>query len=307
MNINKLEMNLLNKVNDLTSVPKGAVNIRRDGEAVIRQSSPNVSIKTKTNNSGLTVEVKPATKNETIHVPVLLTKAGFTDKVNNTFIIGEYADITIIAGCGIHNDSHFHSRHDGVHEIIVKEGARLKYVEKHYGEGNGEGKRTLNPQAVITIEKGAGVEMISSQIKGVDDTERIVTAHVHEKANLKVVERLMTQYEQSAASEIVVFIEGKGASAQILSRSVAQGRSYQSFRAALIGKTACTGHLECDAIIMDEARIKSVPELLAEDADAVLTHEAAIGKIAGEQLIKLMSLGLSEKEALDTILNGFLR
>jgi len=308
MKLNNLDMDLLKSIADLHGIPKGAINIRRDGEAVIRQSSPNIVLSSKTgNNPGLIVEIKPGTRNETVHVPVILTQPGFQDKVYNSFIVGEDADATIIAGCGIHNDSHGSSRHDGIHEIIVRRGAKLKYLEKHYGEGSGDGQNVLNPTTVITVEKGGSAELEMVQIRGVDDTIRSTVAYVHEKGNLKIVERLLTQGEQKAESNIEINIEGNGGAAQVLSRSVAQGHSFQLFRAALIGKTACLGHVECDAIIMDQARIKSIPELLAEDADAVLTHEAAIGKIAGEQLIKLMSLGLTEKEAVDAILEGFLR
>ena len=308
MKLNNLDMDLLGSIAELHGIPKGAINIRRDGEAVIRQSSPNIILSSKTgNNPGLLVEIKPGTKNETVHVPVILTQPGFQDKVYNTFIVGEDADATIIAGCGIHNDGHGSSRHDGIHEIIVKRGGRLKYIEKHYGEGSVEGKRILNPTTVITVEKDASAELEMVQIKGVDDTIRKTEAHIHEKGNLKIVERLLTQGNQQAESDIEIIIEGAGGAAQVLSRAVAQGNSYQVFRAALIGKTSCLGHVECDAILMDKARIKSIPELMAEDAEAVLTHEAAIGKIAGEQLIKLMTMGLTEKEAVEAILEGFLR
>lgn len=308
MNLNNLDMDLLHSIADLSGVPKGAVNIRRDGIAVIRQSSPNILLSSKTgDNPGLLVEIKPGTKNETVHVPVILTQPGFQDKVYNTFIVGEDADATIIAGCGIHNDSHSNSRHDGIHEIIVRRGGKLKYIEKHYGEGSGGGKRVLNPTTVITVEKDGSAELEMVQIKGVDDTLRKTEAHIHEKGNLKIVERLLTQGDQQAESDIEIIIEGDGGAGQVLSRAVAQENSYQVFRAALVGKANCLGHVECDAILMDKARIKSIPELMAEDAQAVLTHEAAIGKIAGEQLIKLMSLGLTEKEAVDAILEGFLR
>ncbi|NLV21391.1 MAG: SufD family Fe-S cluster assembly protein [Syntrophomonadaceae bacterium] len=308
MKLNNLDMDLLHSIAELRGIPKGAVNIRRDGEAVIRQSSPNILISsTLGDKPGLLVEIKPGTRNETVHVPVILTKPGFQDKVYNTFIVGEDADATIIAGCGIHNEGHGHSQHDGIHEIIVRRGGKLKYIEKHYGEGNGKGKNVLNPTTIITVEKDASAELEMVQIKGVDDTIRKTVAHVHEKANLKIVERLLTQGVQRAESDIEIIIEGNGGAAQVLSRAVAQENSFQIFRAALIGKTSCLGHVECDAILMDKARIKSIPELMAEDAEAVLTHEAAIGKIAGEQLIKLMTLGLTEKEAVDAILEGFLR
>jgi Fe-S cluster assembly scaffold protein SufB len=238
---------------------------------------------------------------------VVLTESGLNDKVYNTFIVGENADATIIAGCGIHNAGHSNSQHDGIHEIIVKKGARLLYTEKHYGQGEGAGKRILNPTTLVTVEEGAYAEMELVQIKGVDDTIRSTDAYVHKKGNLRIVEKLLTQGELNAASNIKIFIEGAQGTAQVLSRSVAQDHSVQSFQAILTGKTECFGHVECDAIIMGNAVIRSIPELHAESSDAVLTHEAAIGKIAGEQLIKLMSLGLTEEEAVNTILDGFLR
>lgn len=307
MNFNQLDMQLLNAVSDLRAVPAGPVNIRRNGEVIARNSSSNITVRSKEDKPGLVVEVKPGTANETVHVPVILTKAGFKDVVYNTFVIGENSDVSIIAGCGIHNDSHVDSGHEGIHEIIVKKGARVRYIEKHYGQGEGTGKRILNPSTVITVENGGSAELEMYQIKGVDDTFRSTTAYIQEAGNLKIVERLLTHGRQNAESDIKIYIEGKGGSAQILSRSVAKGTSTQIFRASLVGKTRCIGHVECDSIIMEDARIKSTPELVAEDSEAVLTHEAAIGKIAGEQLIKLMSLGLTEREAIDTILEGFLR
>ncbi|NLN88072.1 MAG: SufD family Fe-S cluster assembly protein [Syntrophomonadaceae bacterium] len=307
MQLSKLDMDLLEAVADLKKVPQGALNIRLNGVPVMRHSSPNISVGPNQDGSGLLVEIKPGTKNETVHVPVMLTQAGLQEKVYNTFVVGENADATIVAGCGIHNDSHVESRHDGIHEIIVRAGARLRYAEKHYGEGNKTGKRVLNPTTVVTVEEGASAEMEMVQMKGVNDTLRSTVAHIHARGSLKIIERLLTQEDQKAESDITIYLEGPGASAQVLSRAVAQGDSYQLFKAALIGRDACQGHVECDAILMDNARIRSVPEIQAEDAEAVLTHEAAIGKIAGEQLIKLMSLGLGESEAIDTILEGFLR
>ncbi len=307
MNFKDLDMQLLDTISDLKGIPKqGAINIRRDGQAIVQKSSPNIEVKSKTDKPGLTVIVKAGTKDEIVHVPVILTQAGYKDRVYNSFIIGENADVTIIAGCGIHNDSHGDSSHEGIHEITVKKGARIKYVEKHYGQGEGAGKRIFTPSTLINIESEASAEMEMVQIKGVDDTVRSTVAHIHEQASLKIIERLLTHGNQKAESAIEISIEGKGGSGQILSRSVAKDDSVQIFKASLLGKTECIGHVECDSIIMGNARIKSTPELVAENADAVLTHEAAIGKIAGEQLIKLMSLGLTEKEAIDTILDSFL-
>lgn len=307
MNIKTEDMNLISTITDLKEIPSGALNIRVDGKAVIRNSSPNISVGPNEDGTGLKVEVKAGTRDETVHVPVIVTQAGFKDKVYNTFIVNEDADITIVAGCGIHNDSHADSGHDGIHTIVVKKGAHMKYVEKHYGEGSGRGKKILNPTTDITVESGASAEMELVQIAGVDDTMRSTIAHIHEHGSLKITERLMTHGEQKAESVIDVYLEGPESNAQVLSRAVARDKSVQVFKAALVGQADAMGHLECDAIIMDQARIQSVPQLVAEDAQAVLTHEAAIGKIAGEQLVKLMSLGLTEEEAVNTIIEGFLK
>ncbi|HZK43695.1 MAG TPA: SufD family Fe-S cluster assembly protein [Syntrophomonadaceae bacterium] len=307
MKLNNVDRDLLNSIIGLKQVPQGAINIRKDGEAVIRNSSPNITITTFPDKPGIIVDVKPGTKNESVHVPVLLTSSGFNDQVYNTFIVGEDADVTIIAGCGIHNDSHADSAHNGTHEIIVKKGAHMKYLERHYGEGTGKGKRTFNPTTVIRVEENATAELEMVQLEGVDDTMRTTTAYVDKKGNLTVMERLLTHGDQKAESDIRIYIEGQGGTAQIISRSVAKDFSEQVFKAAMVGETECHGHVECDAIIMGNARVVAIPELIAESADAVLTHEAAIGKIAGEQLIKLMSLGLNETEAINTILEGFLR
>lgn len=307
MNFSKLDMDLLNTIAELKGMPSGALNIRKDGQAVVRQSSSNISIIPLEEKPGIRVEIKPGTRGETVHIPVILTKSGLTDLVYNTFVVGADSDITIIAGCGIHNDSHADSSHQGIHEILVGKGARMKYVEKHYGEGSGQGKRILHPTTIITVEEGGHAELELVQIRGVDDTHRLSKASVKTGASLKFVERVMTHDEQKASSEIDVNIEGRGATAQVFSRSVAKDKSLQIFQAVLRGQTECMGHVECDAIIMDHARIQALPQLVAEDSNAVLTHEAAIGKIAGEQLIKLMSLGLNEAEAVNTILEGFLR
>lgn len=236
MLIKSEDMQLISTITDLKEIPSGALNIRIDGKAVIRSSSPHIHVGPNDDGNGLKVEIDPGTKNETVHVPVIVTQAGFKDKVYNTFIVGEDADITIIAGCGIHNDSHADSGHDGIHTIIVKKGAHMKYVEKHYGEGTGLGKRILNPTTDITIEDGASAEMEMVQIKGVDDTIRETVAHIGQGGNLKIIERLMTHDVQRASSQIEVFLDGKGSNAQVLSRSVARDSSFQLFKANLVGR-----------------------------------------------------------------------
>lgn len=302
-----LDFEILEQVADIHEIPEGALNIRKDGQVFIRHSSPNIMISSLSDKPGIQVEVKAGTTGESVHVPVLLTQPGLTDKVHNVFIIGENADVTIIAGCGIHNESHAKSQHDGIHEIILKAGARLRYVEKHYGQGGEQSQRVLNPQTIIRQEKNSYCEVDTIQIQGVNSTERTTIAYLADKASIKVVERLLTEADHRANSEVRVYLEGRDSSANILSRSVAKGTSNQVFRASLVGRNEAYGHLECDAIIMDEARVSSIPELWAEDSRATLTHEAAIGKIAGDQIIKLMSLGLSEEDATETILKGFLK
>ncbi|MGI6413963.1 MAG: SufB/SufD family protein [Syntrophomonadaceae bacterium] len=307
MELNQLDRQLLDAIADIKELPSGAINIRRDGQAIIRRSSSNIKIDADSEKPGIMVEVKPGTVDEVIHVPVILTAAGFRDQVFNTFIIGEGSRVTIIAGCGIHNSSHSDSRHDGIHKIVVEKGAHLKYQEKHYGEGQGKGKRILNPVTEIIVHDDGAAELELHQIKGVDDTNRTTVVYLHRRANIKIIERLLTHDNQNAESDIKIFIQGNKGTAQVFSRTVAKDNSTQVFKASIMGETECFGHVECDSIIMDRAKIKSIPELIAQNSEAVLTHEAAIGKIAGEQLIKLMSLGLTEQEAMDTILNGFLK
>jgi Fe-S cluster assembly scaffold protein SufB len=306
LNLDKLDSSLLNAVAGLTGVTKGAFSLRKDGQGLLIQSTENITITRKTDRPGIDVVIKPGTRGETVHVPVILTQSGLTDLVYNTFIVGEGAQVEIIAGCGIHNAGHDKAQHDGIHEFIVRRGASLRYAEKHYGEGEGEGKKVLNPTTIVTVEEGAHVEMEMYQVRGVDDAVRKTTAYVNQGGSLKVIERLLTHGAQNAESHIEIFMVGEDSKAQVLSRAVAQDKSYQLFKANLVGKAQCNGHVECDAIIMGSARIHSIPELSAESADAVLTHEAAIGRIAGEQVTKLMTLGLDENQAVDTIINGFL-
>ncbi len=306
MKLSSIDSQLLEAVADLHGVPQGAFNIRRDGVGH-RQSSANIEIVPKKDKPGIEVIIKPGTRNESVHIPVILTKSGLKDLVYNTFVIGEEADVTIVAGCGIHNQGEQDSQHDGIHKFTVKRGARLNYIEKHYGQGKGPGQRVLNPTTIITVENGGYAEMELVQISGVDDTNRSTEAFIHDRGGLKIVEKLLTDGRQEAVSDVTIHLLGTDSSAQVLARSVAQDESQQVFRASLVGKNRSSGHVECDSIIMGRAQIRSIPELTAESAEALLTHEAAIGKIAGDQLIKLMTLGLNEQEAVDTILAGFLR
>jgi len=285
----------------------GAYNIRKDGKGIERKITENVNIVTKKDVSGIDIHVKENTKYEFIHIPVIITESGLSDVVYNDFYIGENANVTIIAGCGIHNDHHKDSQHDGIHRFFLEKGARVKYIEKHYGEGTGTGKRILNPVTEVYLKTGATMEMDSVQIKGVDSTIRVTNGVLEENSNLIVSEKILTHGEQFAKTSFTVELNGENSSTKVTSRSVATENSKQEFSSKVIGNDKCFGHVECDAIIKDSAKIIAIPEIIANNVEANLIHEAAIGKIAGEQLTKLMTLGLTEKEAEDAIINGFLK
>lgn len=305
--MNKMEQDLLKTISDIEGKIEGAYNIRENGKGIQRQVTENVDIVTKTDVSGIDVIVKENTKFEIVHIPVIITKSGLTDVVYNDFYIGKNANVLIIAGCGIHNDHHEDSRHDGIHRFFLEEGAKVKYVEKHYGEGEGQGKKILNPITEVELKKGATMEMETIQIKGVDSTIRQTKAKLGEDTNLVIVEKIMTHQAQFAKTIFEVELEGQNASTHVTSRSVATENSSQEFISKVEGNTKCFAHVECDAIIKDTATVKAIPAITANNVEANLIHEAAIGKIAGEQLIKLMTLGLTEKQAEEEIINGFLK
>ena len=305
--MDQIEERLLEEVADLHGVPEGAYNIRANGQMAGRNTTANIDITTKTDKPGIDIRIKAGTKHESVHIPVVLSASGLKEVVYNDFYIGDDADVVIVAGCGIHNCGDQKSEHDGVHRFFVGKNAKVKYVEKHYGSGDGKGERVLNPTTEITMEDGSYLEMEMVQIKGVDSTIRKTVADLGADAKLVIRERLLTHGTQEAESSFVVNLNGEGSSANLVSRSVAKDESHQVFISRLNGNTCCAGHTECDAIIMDHARIEAVPELTANNIDAALIHEAAIGKIAGEQIIKLMTLGLTEEEAEAQIVNGFLK
>jgi Fe-S cluster assembly scaffold protein SufB len=305
--LNALDKDLLAKIAGLHEIPAGAYNIRKNGEGTGRKTTSNIDIVTKADKPGIDVIIKPGTKNESVHIPVIMSSGGITDVVYNTFDIGAGSDVLIVAGCGIHNPGKNDSRHDGVHEFFVRKGARMRYVEKHYAQGQGGGEKIMNPKTILYVEEGGICELEMVQIKGVDRSDRRTEVHLAADARLVLTERLLTDSSQNAVSGITVELEGENSTAQVISRSVARDYSVQKFLFHLIGKNNCRGHVQCDSIIMDHASVLSVPEISALHRDAQLVHEAAIGKIASDQLTKLMSLGLSDKEAEDTILRGFLR
>ncbi len=305
--MDEIQKRILAEVADLHEVPEGAYNIRANGQSTGRRSTANIEISSKTDVSGIDIRIKPGTRKESVHIPVVLSESGYREAVYNDFYIGEDSDVVIVAGCGISNCGAQDSQHDGIHRFHVGRGARVRYVEKHYGEGDGSGKRILNPVTQVYMEPDSFMEMEMVQIRGVDSTMRTTEAKLQEGARLVVKERLLTHGEQKAESVYRVELNGESCSADVVSRSVAQERSWQKFDARLIGNAPCHGHTECDSIIMDEGKILAVPSLEANHTEASLIHEAAIGKIAGEQLIKLMTLGLTEKEAEERIISGFLK
>ncbi|MDO4973929.1 MAG: SufD family Fe-S cluster assembly protein [Eubacteriales bacterium] len=305
--LDAIQKRLIEEIADLHAVPSGAYNFRANGELAGRNTTANIDIVSKSDGSGIDIRIKPGTKNESVHIPVVLSASGLKETVYNDFYIGEDCDVVIVAGCGIDNCGSQDSEHDGVHRFFVGKNARVKYVEKHYGSGDGMGKRILNPVTEAYMEEDSSMEMEMEQIKGVDSTQRTTLAELKAGAKLVVKERLMTHGSQHAESEYQINLNGAGATADVVSRSVARDDSSQTFNARITGNAPCSGHTECDSIIMDRGHILAIPSLEANDVDAMLVHEAAIGKIAGDQLVKLMTLGLSEQEAEEQIINGFLR
>ena len=305
--LDAIQKRLISEIADLHSVPAGAYNFRANSKLAGRNTTANIDIVSKENGSGIDIHIKPGTKNESVHIPVVISESGIKETVYNDFYIGEDCDVVIVAGCGIDNCGGHDSEHDGVHRFFVGRGAKVKYVEKHYGSGDGTGKRILNPVTECYMDEDSSMEMEMEQIKGVDSTERTTLAELKAGAKLIVKERLMTHGVQTAVSSYQDNLNGVGATADVVSRSVARDDSTQTFNARITGNAPCSGHTECDSIIMDRGHILAIPSLEANDVDAMLVHEAAIGKIAGDQLIKLMTLGLTEAEAEEQIINGFLR
>ena len=305
--MDQIQKTLLEQVADLHEVPQGAYSIRINGNLHGKNDSENIKIVKKEDKSGIDIYIQPGTKNESLHIPVILSQSGLKELVYNDFHVGEDCDITIVAGCGIHNGGDGESEHSGIHAFYVGKNAKLKYVEKHYGQGDGNGKNIMNPTTIVEMEEGSYMEMETTQIKGVDSTRRSTTATLAEGATLVVREKIMTHGDQFAETDFKVYLNGEGCGAHVVSRSVAKDRSRQSFLSNVVGASRCSGHTECDAIIMDDAVVTAIPQIEAKHVEASLIHEAAIGKIAGEQLIKLMTLGLTEKEAEEQIINGFLK
>ena len=305
--MDQIQKTLLEQVADLHEVPSGAYNIRSNGASAARNTTANIDIVTKTDKQGIDIIIKPGTKHESVHIPVIISQSGLEECVYNGFYIGDDADVVIVAGCGIHNAGDQLSKHDGIHTFHVGKNAKVKYVEKHYGSGDGKGGRIMNPQTIAEIAEGGFLEMETVQIKGIDSTKRFTKATLDNDAKIVITEKLMTHGDQVAETTFEVDMNGENSSANVISRSVAKDRSRQTFISKINGNNKCSGHSECDAIIMGDAVISAIPEITANDLDAALIHEAAIGKIAGEQITKLMTLGLTAQQAEEQIVNGFLK
>ncbi len=305
--MNNTELELLKIIADMDGTPEGAYNIRANSGLADRRVTDNIDIKTKTDKSGIDIIIKPNTKGEKVHIPVIISQSGLKELVYNDFYIGDNSEVEIVAGCGIHNCGDEESRHDGVHTFFVGKNAKVTYTEKHLGIADGKGESNMNPTTVINIAEGGYMEMETTQISGVDSTDRKTFATLSDNATLVIKEKLMTSGKETAKTDFTVDLNGENSSANVISRSVAKDNSYQLFLSRINGNNVCNGHTECDAIIMDNGKVSAVPEITANHIDASLIHEAAIGKIAGEQLIKLMTLGLSEQEAEEQIVNGFLK
>ena len=305
--IDPIQQHLLEEVAQLHEVPEGAYNIRANGKKAGRNTTANIDIVSKTDKDGIDIRIAPFTKSENVHIPVILSKSGFHDLVYNDFFVGEGADVTIVAGCGIHNCGTQESRHDGIHSFFVGKNAKVRYIEKHYGEGDGNGENVMNPTTIVDLGENAYMEMETTQIKGIDSTYRDTQAHLSDGATLIIKEKIMTHGHQHAETNFSVDLDGYDSSTNVISRSVAKDHSSQMFNSNIRGNNKCAGHSECDAIIMDSGTVGARPEITANCVEASLIHEAAIGKIAGEQLDKLMTLGLTEKEAEEQIISGFLK
>lgn len=305
--INQIDSELLEQIADMHGIPQGSFNIRKNGQSIARNSDSDIEIISKTDKSGIDIIVKPGVKNKSVHIPVIITVGNLSDLVYNDFYIGKGAEVLIVAGCGIHNETNQKSQHDGIHTFHLEEDCKVKYVEKHLGVGIGSGEKVLNPTTEVYMKSGSEFEMETIQIGGVSYSNRKTKAVLDDNTKLIIKEKIKTDKKQKAITAFDVVLKGKNSSVEVISRSVAKDSSRQKFVSNLHGRNECFGHVECDGIILDKAQIISEPKITAENINATLIHEAAIGKIAGDQLIKLQTLGLSEEEAQNEIIKGFLK
>lgn len=305
--MNDITKKLLSEVSDYEGEFKGAYNIRENGECAGRQSSENITIESKQDGPGLVIHISSKAQKETMYIPACVTHGNVDDLVYNDFYVGAGADVTIVAGCGVHTDNEGVAKHNGIHRFFLEKGAHVLYQEKHIGTGTGKGLRKIDPVTDIYMDEDSVLEMDTLQIGGVDESDRKTTAALKARARLIIHERIMTDGREQAKTDFVVSMDGEDAGVDLVSRSVARGESYQEYHSAIKGNCRCTGHSECDAILVGNGKVNAAPELFAGDIDASLIHEAAIGKIAGEQIIKLQTLGLTEQQAEEKIIEGFLK
>ena len=305
-NLTKIDKELLSQIADMHGTPQGSFNIRKNGESIDRFSNEDIQIVSKKDKPGIDIIVKEGIKNKSVHIPVILTVGNFSDVVYNDFYIGKNADVLIVAGCGIHNATNENSQHDGIHAFHLEDGARVKYIEKHLGVGNGSGEKVLNPTTKVSMKKDTFFEMETIQLGGVSFADRKTSAILGDNAKLVIKEKILTDKSQIAKTQFDVKLKGKNSSVEVVSRSVAKNSSSQKFISKVYGQNECFGHVECDGIVVDNAKIESTPQIVCENINASLVHEAAIGKIAGDQIIKLQTLGLSKEEAENEIIKGFL-
>lgn len=303
----KIDKELLSEIAGIHEIPQGAYNIRKNSDSAGRKSTESIIIESKKDKPGIDIRVKPGTKNQSVHIPVIITETGITEMVYNDFYIGDDSDVLIVAGCGIHNSGDKETGHDGLHRFFIGKNAKVRYIEKHYGEGDGNGKKIMNPSTEVEMQENSVCEMEMVQIKGVDSTLRKMTANLGKNAKLTVTERMMTHGQQTARSDMIINMNGEGSSAQVISRSVGKDCSDQTFNPVVVGNNSCRAHIQCDSIIMDSSKIRSIPEIAANHKEAQIVHEAAIGRINGDQLLKLQTLGLTAEEAENVIIDGFLK
>lgn len=306
--MNKITDELLRQIADYDgNAFDGAYNIRQDGQCDSRRSTEHVRIESKITEPGIDIYISAQAQGETVYIPACVSHSGVNDLVYNDFHVEAKANVTIIAGCGVHSDGHEESQHNGIHRFFLGEDSHVLYKEKHIGTGDGSGARRINPVTDAYLEDGAVLEMDTIQLSGVDTTDRKTSATLGNRARFIVRERLLTDGEETAVTDFTVTLEGKDSGVDLVSRSVARGKSQQSYRSTIIGNNRCTGHSECDAILSESGTVVALPALEANHIDAELVHEAAIGKIAGEQILKLRTLGLTEEEAEERIIAGFLK
>ncbi len=304
MNLDKISKNLLEKIANLHEIPDGAVSFRKNGKGEFVRSTTNIEILRKQDGSGIDIVVHSSCNHEACHIPVVVSENGIFDTVYNDFYIEDNADVVIVAGCGIHSTEE--AGHNGIHTFHVGKHTNITYVENHLALGVGKNK-ILNPITIIKLGEDSIMTMETNQLGGVDYSERITKAYLKDNSTLNISEKILTSNFNVAKTNFKVYLKGKNCKCNIISRSVAKDESEQIFKSDLIGENECFGHVECDGIVLDDAKIDSIPKVSARNSQSSLSHEAAIGKIASEQIVKLMTLGLSKKEAEEKIIEGFLK